>query len=387
MNKNTFNTKNNSVKTKEGELILDSHKLSYHYDRIEAWENGERIAPISVDMSLSRACGAMCSFCYAMMQEPQERANIKTKDALNLLDDFAAIGIKSVSLVSDGESTLSKAYVPFIQHAANIGIDVANATNGWEFEKEKVDQVLPHMTWIRFTVAAGTPEGYSKIMYKGPEHTEVFDRAMKNIRYAVELKKKLNLNVTLGIQMVLMPDFKDEILPFAKLAVDLGVDYGVIKHCSDDEVGTLGVDYSKYEEMFPLIEEAELMSNDQTKIIAKWNKIKDKGVSSYNRLYGPQFLLQLSGSGLIAPAGQFFNARYSKFHMGNLTEERFIDIFKSERYKKIMDYIASPNFDAQNMMGTLPITHYINEALNDHITGKARIIPNNGPKPLHVNFL
>ena len=387
MNKNTFNTKNNSVKTKEGELILDSHKLSYHYDRIEAWENGERIAPISVDMSLSRACGAMCSFCYAMMQEPQERANIKTKDALNLLDDFAEIGIKSVSLVSDGESTLSKAYVPFIQHAANLGIDVANATNGWEFEKEKVDQVLPHMTWIRFTVAAGTPEGYSKIMYKGPEHTEVFDRAMKNIRYAVELKKKLNLNVTLGIQMVLMPDFKDEILPFAKLAVDLGVDYGVIKHCSDDEVGTLGVDYSKYEEMFPLIEEAELMSNDQTKIIAKWNKIKDKGVSSYNRLYGPQFLLQLSGSGLIAPAGQFFNARYSKFHMGNLTEERFIDIFKSERYKKIMDYIASPNFDAQNMMGTLPITHYINEALNDHITGKARIIPNNGPKPLHVNFL
>jgi hypothetical protein len=52
-----------------------------------------------------------------------------------------------------------------------------------------------------------------------------------------------------------------------------------------------------------------------------------------------------------------------------------------------MDYIASPNFDTQTMMGTLPITHYINVALNDHISGKARIIPNSGPKPLHVNFL
>ena len=60
-------------------------------------------------------------------------------------------------------------------------------------------------------------------MYKSEEHTEVFDRAMKNIRYAVELKKKLNLGVTLGIQMVLTPDFKDEIIPFAKLAVDLCV--------------------------------------------------------------------------------------------------------------------------------------------------------------------
>ena len=389
MNKDNenINIDTSSVKTKEGELILDSHKLSYHYDRIEAWENGEKISPISVDMALSRACGAMCSFCYAMIQEPQERASIKTKDALNLLDDFAEIGIKSVSLVSDGESTLSKAYVPFIQHASKLGIDIANATNGWEFEEEKIDQVLPHMTWIRFTVGAGTPNGYAKIMYKSEKHTEVFDRAMKNIRYAVEVKQKLNLDVTIGIQMVLTPDFKDEILPFAKLAIDLGVDYGVIKHCSDDELGTLGIDYTKYEEMYPIIEKAENMSNEKTKIIAKWKKIKDKGVSSYNRLYGPQFLLQLSGSGLVAPAGQFFNARYSKLHMGNFTEERFIDIFKSSRYKRIMDYIASPSFDAQTMMGTLPITHYVNEALNYHITGKKRIKSSNGSKPLHVNFL
>ena len=377
----------NSIQTKEGALILDSHKVSYHYDRVEAWENGEKIAPISVDMALTRACGAMCSFCYAMVQEPQERANIKTKEALNLLDDFAEVGIKAVSLVSDGESTLSKAYVPFIQHASKIGIDIGNATNGWEFEKEKVDQVLPHMKWVRFTVGAGTPEGYSKIMYKSEAHTEVFDRAMKNIRYAVELKKKLNLDVTLGIQMVLTPEFKDEIIPFSKLALDLGVDYGVIKHCSDDELGTLGIDYSKYESMYPLIIEAEKMSTDNTKIIAKWSKIKDEGVSSYNRLYGPQFLLQLSGTGLVAPSGQFFNARYSKLHMGNFTEERFIDIFRSDRYTKIMDYIASPSFDAQTMMGTLPITHYVNEALDNHAKGIRKIIPNHGPKPLHVNFI
>ncbi|MDC3249733.1 radical SAM protein [Candidatus Pelagibacter sp.] len=386
-NSHNLDNINNSVKTNKGDLILDSHKVSYHYDRVEAWENGEKIAPISVDMALTRACGAMCSFCYAMVQEPQERSNIKTKEALDLLDDFAEIGIKAVSLVSDGESTLSKAYVPFIQHASKIGIDIGNATNGWEFEKEKVDQVLPHMTWVRFTVGAGTAEGYAKIMFKSKDHTEVFDRAMKNIRYAVELKKKLKLNVTLGIQMVLTPEFKDEIIPFAKLALDLGVDYGVIKHCSDDELGTLGIDYSKYEAMYPLITQAEEMSNEETKIIAKWSKIKDEGVSSYNRLYGPQFLLQLSGTGLVAPSGQFFNARYSKLHIGNFTEERFIDIFKSDRYSRIMDYIASPSFDAQTMMGTLPITHYVNEALDNHAKGIKKITPNYGPKPLHVNFI
>jgi len=322
-----------------------------------------------------------------MVQEPQERASINTKEALNLLDDFAEIGIRGVSLISDGESTLSKAYVPFIQHASKIGIDVGNATNGWEWEPNKIDQVLPYLTWVRFTVAAGTPEGYSKIMFKGPEHTEVFDRAISHIKYAVDLKKKLNLKVTLGIQMVLMPEFKDEIIPFAKLAVDLGVDYGVIKHCSDDEFGTLGVDYSKYEALYGLLHEAERMSNEKTKVIIKWEKIKNKGKPSYNRFYGPQFLLQISGSGLVAPSGMFFNARYSKLHMGNFVDERFRDIFKSKRYLTIMNYLASPSFDAQTMMGTLPIQHYISEALDNHLKGTSRISLPSGTKPLHVNFL
>ena len=31
----------NAVDTNQGKLILDSHKLSHHYERVEAWENGE----------------------------------------------------------------------------------------------------------------------------------------------------------------------------------------------------------------------------------------------------------------------------------------------------------------------------------------------------------
>jgi len=377
-----------SVMTSDGELILDSHKLSYHMDRVNAWEAGERIAPVTVDMALTRACGSMCKFCYAMMQEPQKRHGIKTHHALNLLDDFAEVGVRGVSLVSDGESTLSKAYVPFIQHAAELGIHTGNATNAWEWGPEKSEQVLPHMSWIRFTVAAGTPERYAEIMYKGPEHTEVYDRAIKNIKYAVEFKKKHNLSVTLGIQMVLMPEFKDEIIPFAKLGVDLGVDYAVIKHCSDDEYHTLGVDYSKYEQMYGLLQQAENLSTDKTKVIVKWDKINDKGKPSYNRFYGPPFLLQISGSGLVAPSGMFFNARYSKLHIGDFTTERFIDIFKSDKYWRAMNYLASPRFDAQTMMGTLPIQHYISTALDGHLKGIERIqAATGGNTPLHVNFL
>jgi len=376
-----------SVMTNDGELILDSHKLSYHMDRVNAWKAGERIAPVTVDMALTRACGSMCKFCYAMMQEPQKRHGIKTHHALNLLDDFSEIGVRGVSLVSDGESTLSKSYVPFVQHAAELGISVGNATNAWEWGPEKSEQVLPHMSWIRFTVAAGTPEKYAEIMYKGPEHTEVYDKAIRNIKHAVEFKKKHNLSVTLGIQMVLMPEFKDEIIPFAKLGVDLGVDYAVIKHCSDDEYHTLGVDYSKYEQMYELLQQAEGLSTDKTKVIVKWDKINDKGKPSYNRFYGPPFLLQISGSGLVAPSGMFFNARYSKLHIGDFTTERFIDMWNSDKYWRAMNYLASPAFDAQTMMGTLPIQHYISTALDSHVKGTKRLLAGAKETPLHVNFL
>jgi len=191
----------------------------------------------------------------------------------------------------------------------------------------------------------------------------------------------------LGIQMVLMPEFKDEIVPFAQLGLDLGVDYAVIKHCSDDEFRTLGINYDQYESMYAPLQQAESMSTDHTKIIVKWNKIKDGDKPSYQRFYGPQFLLQISGSGLVAPSGGFFNARYSKLHIGNFTEERFRDLWKSERYWRAMNYLASPAFNAQTMMGTLPLQHYISVALDHHAKGIQKIVPGMDPKPLHVNFL
>ena len=375
-----------AVDTPEGKLILDSHKLSWPMDRVHAWEAGERIAPVSVDMSLTRACGAMCVFFYTMMQESQNRNSIKVKKALELVDGFARIGVRSVSLVSDGESTLSPAYVPVIEHAAQLGIDVGNATNAWEWEPEKIEQVLPNLTWVRFTVAAGRPDRYAALMYKGPEHTYVFNRAMRHIRHAVELKKRLNLKVTLSIQMVLMPDLKDEIIPFAQLGIDLGVDYAVIKHCSDDEYGSLGIDYRGYESLHDRLIQAEVMSTDKTKIIVKWDKIKDGDKPSYKRFYGPQFLLQISGSGLVAPSGMFFNARYSKLQVGNFTEEKFFNLWRSDRYWRAVDYLAYPYFDAQTMMGTLPIQHYVSVALDRHATGTERLVPGTGEIPLHHNF-
>ena len=79
--------------------------------------------------------------------------------------------------------------------------------------------------------------------------------------------------------------------------------------------------------------------------------------------------------------------RVGAIHPVTRVIRRVENIFKSDRYWKIMNYLASPYFDAQTMMGTLPIQHYVSEALDNHIKGISRISPSDGDKPLHVNFL
>ena len=365
------------------QLILDGSKVQWHQDRIAAWERGERFAPITIDMALTRACQASCVFCYALMQE-NERQTITIPVMERFLTDCAKIGVKGISLVSDGESTLSPAYAFSIRRGYELGISMASGTNGILVKKSIAEQILPALTYIRININSATAEGNRKIMgYKPEWHHQV----IQNIKDMVAIKQRDNLAVTIGMQMVLMPVYGEEIIPLAQLAIDLGVDYFVIKHCSDDEHGTLGVEYEKYESLFSVLEQAEAMSNARTQISAKWKKIRAGNVRSYERCYGPPFIIQISGSGLVAPCGMLFNERYRKFHIGNICQDSFAELVQSDRYWEVMGYLASDRFNAQRMCGSLCLQHLTNVALDEHRKGNLQLIMSQGEEPSHVDFI
>jgi MoaA/NifB/PqqE/SkfB family radical SAM enzyme len=364
-------------------LILDGTKIGWHLDRVRAWERGERIAPITIDMALTRACNYACGFCYATLQE-NERQTITTDVMYRFLDDCAEMGVRGISLVSDGESTLSPAYVPTLRRGAELGISMASGTNAYIFNRRKLEEVLPHLTYLRVNFSAGTRDRYAQIMGCKPE---AFDRVVQNVRDMVDIKRKQGLNVTIGLQMVLMPQDADQILPFAQLGKELRPDYAVIKHCSDDEDGSLGVDYSRYESLYGLLHEAEALSDDEYQVVVKWSKIEQGRRRSYQRCYGPPFILQISGSGLVAPCGMLFNERYQRFHMGNIAQQRFRDIVKSDRYWEVINHLASPHFNAQTMCGSLCLQHKVNEYLDEHKKGRLELQEPDGPAPQHLNFI
>lgn len=362
-------------------LILDGTKIGWHKERVEAWERGERIAPVTIDMALTITCQYACRFCYAQLQTNQTHPI--TKDVMQrFLDDCSEIGVKGISLVSDGESTLNPAYVFSIQYGKSKGIDMASGTNAHALDETKIRDIIPSLTYLRINITAGEPKRYQEIMGVRPGY---FEKVCENIKTMMRVKKETGSKCTVGMQMVLMPEFEDQILPLAKLALELKPDYLIIKHCSDSEDGQLGVDYDGYEKMYDKLRQAEQMSTEETQISVKWSKIGDKGKRSYQRCYGPPFLIQLSGSGLVAPCGMLFNEQFKKFHIGNIVQQRFKDIVKGDRYWEVVNYLASPNFNAQSMCGSLCLQHKVNEALDQHKKGNP-IVSKTGSVP-HMNFV
>jgi len=365
------------------DLILDGHKLLWHADRVQAWLDGAHIAPLTIDCALTRRCTYRCTYCYGALQANDEKH--MTRDViLRFLDDAAEIGVRAISFVSDGESTCSPHLYEALTHGKALGLDMALGTNGYALRDDRLEDILPALTYLRFNISAADPKRYSAI-HGCPE--QCFHKVMATIAKAVKIKAERKLPVTLGLQMVLLPELADQVLPLAALGRSLGVDYLVIKHCSDDEEGSLGVDYSKYKDLVGTLKEAEAMSADPYIVRAKWSKILSGGTRKYSQCYGPPFIMQFSGSGLVAPCGMLFNTKYAKYHIGNIAETRFKDIWQSARYKEVLRLIASKDFDARTMCGSLCLQHKVNEFLWDLKHGDAKLVTPEGTPPDHLNFI
>jgi len=367
------------------ELILDGSKILWHQERLKLWNEGKRFAPITIDMALTQACQYNCEFCYAKMQQNKPH-KITLEIMTNFLDDAAEIGVKGISLVSDGESTANPIYSDVIVYGHNKGISMALASHGHTLTEEVLRKILPCLTYLRFNFSAGEPKRYSEIMGVPQEY---FHDVCSNIQMAMRIKKEQNLKVTIGMQMVTMPEYGDQIIPLAKLGKKLRPDYLVLKHCSDDENGSLGVNYKDYEKIYSLLEEAESFSDKEYLVKAKWSKIKSGGSRSYSRCHGPAFHLQMSGSGLIAPCGSFFNKKYSKYHIANITDTnvRLKDIVFSDRYWEVMELLSSKEFDAKTMCETLCLQHKSNEILDAFKKNKISLNKPRGDVPQHLNFI
>lgn len=365
------------------EVTLDGSNIGHHRERVEAWARGEKVAPIFMDVAWTRRCQAACYFCAAQTQA-SEGGVITREHALSFLEDAAELGVLAMNYISDGESTMVPWYAESVERATDLGMQIGAGTNGISTTKPVLERILPRLASFRVNFSAGEKKRYAEIM--GLKQA-VYDIVIGNIRTAVQLVRDNKWQCVTNMNLVCDPDQSDQLLPFARLAKDLGVHYAIIKHCWVDTHmdGLLKVDYKGYGRIEETLKECEALSDDTTKIVVKWNKLKHQGERQYSRCFGPPFALQMSGNGLIAPCGPLFNEKFRAFHVGNITQQRFRDIFHSERYWEVMRYIASDEFDPRKRCPSDCMQNLTNDWLYRYLEGKVTFPIT--PAPANAAFL
>ncbi len=377
------------------DYVLDGTKVMWWRDRIEKWHRGEKFAPVTMDVAWTRQCNAACSFCYAMTQASDGGVITKEK-AFQFLEDAAEIGVKGVSLISDGESTVVPWYAESIEHGAKCGLSIGIGTNGVRLKKPLLERILPHLSYLRFNFSAGEPDRYKQIMgLKERDYWQV----IQNVKDAMAIKRRDKLPLNINVQMVTMPEFHDQIVPLAKLCRDeLRPDYVIFKHTADTIEGILGVDYKAYDKCYPAFREAEAMGDPDFRVVVKWARLADEGKRDYQRCFGPPFILQMSGNGLIAPCGFLFNTKFSKFHIGWITDrkeadgtvipgQRFRDIWASDRYWEVIRYLGSDQFNPQRSCGPNCLQTLANSWLDKFERGLVQLPPPDAAPPPQLAFI
>lgn len=312
------------------DIRIDSHKLIYHPCEVVRWLQGENIYPIEIEITPSGACNHRCTFC-AVDYLGYNPILLDSKVLLDNLFHMHKNGLKSVICAGEGEPLINKDMPYLANQMKSMGIDVAMSTNGVLLTKETAQECLASFSWIRFSVAAIEEEVYQNI-HRG-KHGDL-KKLLNNISDAVDIKRRKNLKTTLGVQCLLIPENQDQILKMAEALKEIGVDYFTIKPYSQHTQSNNHLKFN-YEALFSMEDELNKFETDDYKVFFRANAMKRvQAKKKYDNCYGLPFMLNIDARGNVWPCINFIGKE--EYCYGNIYQETFESIWKSERRKNII---------------------------------------------------
>jgi len=351
--------------------LFDGHKLLYHMDRVYThYRDGKRIYPLHIDLGATKICQAKCIYCYGIKQK-MTNSIIPRKQLLNIFGTARSLGIVSLTVTGDGEPTLNKHIYEAVSVGYHSGLDIGFATNGIALSIEQLKILLQSCIWIRFNLSAVDRDVYKKI-----HGVDRWNTVRENIKLAISLKRTYGYKCTLGLQMVLIPQCIDQVIPETKFAVAEGLDYFVIKQFSDpgcEEMSTFSLNWYDDKGVGEILATAEAASTLATKIVPKWGMIKSKGIRPYDRCVDCAVLFQISGSGRCYPCGYLFGD--NRYCYGDLHKQTLKEILDSDRYWEVVRHMRE-EFDVHTQCKGCCRHDFTNKFVWEYLN-----------PPDHINFI
>lgn len=350
---------------------IDSHKLMFHVDRVSRWLEGTDIYPLYAEISPAGGCNHRCTYCGLdyMGYKPRflDSGILNTR-----ISELGGLGLKSVMYAGEGEPFLHRDMAGIINHTKSSGIDVAVTSNGVLFDEETARRTLASITWIKFSVNAGTRETYAKVHGTRPDD---FDRVISNIGAAVRIRNKLALSATIGMQMVLLPENASEAVALALKAKEAGADYLVIKPYSQHTRSVTrryeSIDYRGY---YSLHDELQKISDVRFQVVFRQETMKklEQGPRPYDKCMALPFWTYIDAGGGVWACSAYLGDE--RFFLGDINSSSFDDIWKGEQRKKVMAFVS----------GSLDISCCRANCRMDEANRYLYELKN---PPVHVNFI
>jgi radical SAM protein with 4Fe4S-binding SPASM domain len=330
-------------------LQLEGTKILYHKDRVNAWFNGEDIAPLYLEIGPSRVCNQRCVHCY-IGHFGFDGTNLEEDIFIKLIEDSAKIGVKGIQYAGCGESLTNKSLTKAVSLGKKLGIQQALTTNGVLYIKKKIEETLENITWVRYSVLGFNEKDYGKLHRCNPKQYQVF---RNNLYEAALFKSKNNLDTTLGLVMYVFEDNVSSIYQFVKNIKDVGLDYVQIKCAAGNyhnNENYFGDAMNRRSELLTKFKDelamSEKLSDDNFKCIVRWEQfnygsIESKGIEAFDL---PGGCMSLAFQCAIDSDGKVYTCnghwQDQDFCYGDLHEKSFIDIWYSDRRRSINNSCA-----------------------------------------------
>lgn len=315
---------------------IDSHKLIYHVERLNSWQKGEIIAPIYLEISPSGSCNHRCIFC-ALDYRGYKPQFLDTKTLKNSLKIAAECGVKSVMYAGEGEPFLHKDIIEIINFTKKSGLDAAVTTNGTLLSDEIIKNCLESLSWIRISFNAAAAKTYKKI-HRGCEGD--FEKALSNLEKAVEFKRKKKLNCAIGVQLLLIPENKKEVIKLAKILKAVKVDYFTIKPFSKHPMSRTCIDKNfDYRQFFYLKNKLKKIAANDFKVVFRSNAMKKlKEGRQYKHCLGLPFWAYIDSAGNVWACSAYLGKK--AFVYGNIYKDNFDTVLYSKKRRRIIEMAA-----------------------------------------------
>lgn len=313
---------------------IDSHKLIYHTDRVNDWLKGKNIYPIYMEVSPSGSCNHRCTYCALDFMEYQPKF-LETNILKKRLTEMGKLGVKSIMYAGEGEPFLHKDIIDITNHTKKSGIDVAFTTNGVLLSHKIVDNCLDKISWIKVSINAANKDTYAQIHGTNPKDLE---KVISNMSYAAKIRNKNKLKCALGMQILLLPENKNEVVALAKLAKNIGMDYLVVKPYSQHPLSkTKKYQDIKYSSYLSLANKLQKINSDKFNVIFRLNAMEkwDKVTRNYKHCLAIPFWSYIDASGNVWGCSIFL--KDERFLYGNIYKNTFKEIWNSNKKKKLLE--------------------------------------------------